>query len=163
MRIVAPFTDNQVLQLNQWQHDDRVRPFTCPSEGSVLIAACKGWICDQCSYTQNWAYSHMILMANDDLPNTENRTMTKEQKLVVVDLQIKEAELLAQWHMTCATNGNAVAIHTNDKDIAAKSCKHMQEARKEIAKLEKLADKKIKIMAERDDTIDTNIGDMNVE
>jgi hypothetical protein len=63
--IFAPFTDEQVVQLNRYQTAGRMHPFTCGGEqhhgGPTLTATPEGWVCpDQaCTYTQNWAHAFM--------------------------------------------------------------------------------------------------------
>ena len=64
----APWTDDQVERLNAWQNNVHVHPFTCAYRGvkphpwkghdrGILIATNKGWICEFCDYTQDWAFS----------------------------------------------------------------------------------------------------------
>lgn len=68
------WTKETVDQLNEYQKNQFVHPYTCGTpdcgiwkdclnwEGkphkvffrSVLIATENGWICDKCDYTQNW-------------------------------------------------------------------------------------------------------------
>lgn len=61
-RIYAPWTDEQVRNLNAWQIAPSVHPYTCANtalvhdDGGVLIATTKGWRCPECDYTQEWAY-----------------------------------------------------------------------------------------------------------
>lgn len=78
-QIKAPFTDEQVKALNEFQHHGRVHPFTCcspeeiseclrakprgtmdyaTSEG-MLIATNDGWVCPCGKYTQEWAHEFM--------------------------------------------------------------------------------------------------------
>lgn len=62
----APFTSEQVTNLNVWQTDPNRHPFTCghcrdaglPGE-CPLTATEGGWICPTCDYTQNWAHDFM--------------------------------------------------------------------------------------------------------
>lgn len=71
--IFAPFTEEQVINLNKFQKNPRFHPFTCgvnrkdpkhlDGEG-VLIATKKGWICPYCSYLQDWAISWMAEEGN---------------------------------------------------------------------------------------------------
>lgn len=70
--IKAPFTDEQVKNLNDYQTTGRFHPFTCcspeeiiectrangTSEG-LLVATNDGWICPCGKYTQNWAHKFM--------------------------------------------------------------------------------------------------------
>jgi hypothetical protein len=66
--IKAPFTEEQVLALNEYQHLGIVHPFTCGLEGckkseqendGVLIATEQGWICPCGKYKQDWAHAFM--------------------------------------------------------------------------------------------------------
>lgn len=64
-KIEAPFTDEQVEGLNWYQTKAPMHPFTCgrrdighPSE-AVLRATNDGWVCDYCTYTQDWAWEMM--------------------------------------------------------------------------------------------------------
>lgn len=72
MIIKAPFTPEQVRQLDEWQHRADVHPFTCgnradgkhPPESTyrdhgALRATVRGWICAYCDYTQGWAHDFM--------------------------------------------------------------------------------------------------------
>ena len=65
----APFTDEQVENLNGYQNGGPIHPFTCGSgnrtddkhldgEG-ILVATNKGWHCPYCMYTQDWAHTFM--------------------------------------------------------------------------------------------------------
>lgn len=66
--IYAPWTDEQVKNLNAWQKDETVHPFTCGGDRGdkahkdgegVLVATRKGWKCPYCPYTQIWAHAFM--------------------------------------------------------------------------------------------------------
>lgn len=69
-RIVPPWTDQQVANLNAYQRSGRFHPFTCggnrtdekhlDGEG-LLIASNNGWHCPYCDYTQTWAHSFMTI------------------------------------------------------------------------------------------------------
>jgi len=82
-RIYAPFTDEQVDQLHQWQSgmvkaltpenyliEMPTHPFTCCShdgckrsereDEGVLIPSNEGWICPCGEYKQNWCHDFMI-------------------------------------------------------------------------------------------------------
>lgn len=58
-QIKAPWTEEQVQRLNEWQQDSRFHPFTCGKCGKVLTATPNGWICGSCDYTQDWAHDFM--------------------------------------------------------------------------------------------------------
>ena len=70
--IYVPFTDEQVKNLNNFQKNGRIHPFTCCSpedivecrsgEGTskgLLEATNNGWVCPCGKYTQDWAYEFM--------------------------------------------------------------------------------------------------------
>lgn len=52
--VEAPWTDDQVENLNRFQHDGRMHEFTCECRNK-LTATNDGWVCSECDYTQNWA------------------------------------------------------------------------------------------------------------
>lgn len=61
-KIVAPFTKEQVDTLQEYQNSDTHHPFTCDQyhgPSCRLVPTVKGWICQYCDYTQNWAYLFM--------------------------------------------------------------------------------------------------------
>lgn len=58
--IEAPSTDQQVTNLNRWQHAGHVHEFTCPNDQTILTAHNDGWHCFSCPYTQTWAHDAMI-------------------------------------------------------------------------------------------------------
>jgi hypothetical protein len=69
-KIEAPWTAQQVLALNHWQHRGDVHPFTCgnrddhpPDNGERgrLLATENGWVCPLCDYTQTWAFAEMAV------------------------------------------------------------------------------------------------------
>lgn len=64
MKVEAPFTDLQVLYLNEFQANDMHHAFTCSNESvhtgdGKLVATPEGWVCKECSYTQDWAHDFM--------------------------------------------------------------------------------------------------------
>lgn len=74
--IYAPWTDEQVAALNEFQEAGFFHPFTCGNRGDgnhhwhgsgdlgQLVATKDGWICRDCDYTQGWAHA---MMANREL------------------------------------------------------------------------------------------------
>lgn len=61
-RITAPWTDEQVESLNEFQVSGVMHPFTCnrhPAE-RILMALPEGWECPSCDYTQTWAHRWMV-------------------------------------------------------------------------------------------------------
>jgi hypothetical protein len=61
--IKAPFTEEQVKNLEHWQKSGFVHPFTCAKQGggkhALLIPSKDGWLCPTCGYTQDWAHGYM--------------------------------------------------------------------------------------------------------
>lgn len=58
----APFTPEQVEQLNRYQQGGWMHPFTCgvgTGRHLDLVATEAGWICPDCDYTQDWAHGFM--------------------------------------------------------------------------------------------------------
>ena len=63
--LIAPWTKDQVENLEKWQTTGWVHPFTCFGEGDckineredqgILQPTVDGWICPCGKYTQNWA------------------------------------------------------------------------------------------------------------
>jgi hypothetical protein len=64
-RIDAPWTDEQVESLNNYQISGVFHEFTCGGKvdgkdcREPLIATRDGWICKKCAYRQNWAHKWM--------------------------------------------------------------------------------------------------------
>lgn len=67
-KVHAPFTAEQVIALDHWQNNRPVHPFTCGNrddhpdhngDKGVLIPTTRGWICQFCDYTQDWAHDFM--------------------------------------------------------------------------------------------------------
>lgn len=67
-KIRAPFTPEQVIALDHWKNNRLGHPFTCAcrdehpahnGEKGLLIPTVRGWICQFCDYTQDWAHSFM--------------------------------------------------------------------------------------------------------
>lgn len=58
----APFTNEQVKALNEFQNSGMFHPFTCGKCRADLVAHQDGWHCPnpQCDYTQDWAHDFMI-------------------------------------------------------------------------------------------------------
>lgn len=69
--IRAPWSEEQVRNLNEFQEANYVHPFTCARRTETLhrvrpgrdmgqlIATPDGWICPDCDYTQDWALDSM--------------------------------------------------------------------------------------------------------
>lgn len=67
-KLLAPWSDEEVRNLNAWQLSGHVHPFTClyrtdtPHDSDfghdkgTLFATRNGWVCLDCNYTQEWAW-----------------------------------------------------------------------------------------------------------
>lgn len=57
-QIKAPWTTEQVEQLNRYQKGHYMHPYTCGGEEcrQDLIATADGWVCPSCEYRQDWAH-----------------------------------------------------------------------------------------------------------
>lgn len=97
MKVEAPFTDLQVKNLNDYQATDMHHPFTCPIEtvhtsDGKLVATPEGWVCKECSYTQDWAHDFMT----QPLPVTkfqqfiENKNSTAMNTTVTKDMDKRD-------------------------------------------------------------------------
>lgn len=68
--IKAPWTKEQVEALNRYQKNKYFHPYTCGNDHGflnserTLVATEDGWICPKCDYTQDWALSMSIDMAD---------------------------------------------------------------------------------------------------
>lgn len=67
MKNHAPWTNQEVKVLNEWQKRGDVHPFTCGGDNNglrcsaVLLATPEGWACpDGCGYTQDWCHGFML-------------------------------------------------------------------------------------------------------
>lgn len=60
----APWTQDQVLSLNNFQASNIMHSFTCGNDDcrKFLVATTDGWKCSNefCTYTQKWAHTFMI-------------------------------------------------------------------------------------------------------
>jgi hypothetical protein len=61
-RRTSPFTPTEVTNLNDFQNSGVWHAFRCANEpcACLLVATEAGWICPQCSYTQDWAHAWMV-------------------------------------------------------------------------------------------------------
>ena len=58
-KIIQPWSQKQIDNLNTWQSRTDIHPFTC-GNGHTLIATKDGWICAYCpEYKQDWAWDMM--------------------------------------------------------------------------------------------------------
>lgn len=56
--VSSPFTDEQVVKLNEYQTFQKFHPYTCGNDSThkPLVATNNGWVCLDCDYTQDWAH-----------------------------------------------------------------------------------------------------------
>jgi len=83
MSVKAPWTEEQVNKLNEFQSSRRMHPFTCGSGNRTdeahktyqaqhggdfgqLVATTDGWRCPVCDYRQDWAHEFMFKGAPPD-------------------------------------------------------------------------------------------------
>jgi hypothetical protein len=59
----APWTDQEVANINEFQRGGAFHPFTCacphPQRNDRLVAHNDGLRCDHCGFTQTWVHSFM--------------------------------------------------------------------------------------------------------
>ena len=70
-RVDAPFSDEQVENLNRIQKFGMFHGFTCGKEHGdprLLTATRLGWVCQHegCTYTQTWAHKSMTEFTKDE-------------------------------------------------------------------------------------------------
>lgn len=72
----APWTPEEVVSLNGYQESGVFHPFTCGNDACRrdLIATEKGWICEGCLYTQDWA--HLFMLNDSWRPSAEMMVKT---------------------------------------------------------------------------------------
>lgn len=59
----APWTDEQVAALELRQDNEMLHEYTCEC-GHQLIPSNKGWWCEECPYTQDWAHAYDLIPPN---------------------------------------------------------------------------------------------------
>jgi hypothetical protein len=108
--IKSPFTDEQIEELNKYQHSGKFHPFTCggnrtdekhlDGEG-ILVATKQGWICPYCDYTQDWAHDFMtdkkVIDKSTNYGFTKPINM-KKIKTLIADGKTKEQALKQAKH-----------------------------------------------------------------
>jgi len=77
------FTKEEVKHLQDWQDAGCVHEFTCGNDKcrSALVPTVRGWICQYCDYTQNWAHDFMkdgALLAAQKEALQQYRAMTTQ-------------------------------------------------------------------------------------
>jgi hypothetical protein len=79
------WTPTQVANLHAWQRSPMSHPFTCPNrsdhpdvdnDSDMLIPTVRGWICQFCDYTQDWAHDFMLSGRTPQNPFEERASAT---------------------------------------------------------------------------------------
>ncbi len=79
-QIKAPWTEEQVKNLNEYQVSGKFHPFTCGGTGcakdetcnyGILTAKIDGWYCPCNEWKQNWAHRFMAEDNNETIQTTE--------------------------------------------------------------------------------------------
>jgi hypothetical protein len=69
MSVNAPWTANQVDNINRFQRFGLFHPFTCPGHDGggdrTLVATRDALLCCHCSYKQSWVHEHMAEFTED--------------------------------------------------------------------------------------------------
>jgi hypothetical protein len=81
---ISPWSNEQVANMNEFQTNGRLHPFTCPNRGDgkhperngdhgTLRATNECLVCDDCEYKQYWAHDFMVEIQPGQypLPNPE--------------------------------------------------------------------------------------------
>lgn len=60
-QVNAPWTNEQVQNLKEFQIVQPLHPFTCGCKHGILLKPTNaGWVCPECGSTQNWAWDIML-------------------------------------------------------------------------------------------------------
>lgn len=85
----APFTDEEIASLNEYQESGWGHPYTCGNgDQEILVATTDGWICKKCAYTQKWCHKWTAdwewktMMLNDPVFNLCNYKGGKDNHVV---------------------------------------------------------------------------------
>jgi len=57
--VYAPWTDEEVANLENWQKIGIVHPYTCVC-GKILKPYRYGWHCNSCNYIQRWCHDFSL-------------------------------------------------------------------------------------------------------
>ena len=99
-KIKAPFTPEQVINLNAYQKQGHFHPFTCGSAkrcvekvthhshkgdivwevSTTLVATEAGWVCPNCDYTQDWAWGFMGEPPITQQQHDQNKTIPTKSR-----------------------------------------------------------------------------------
>ncbi len=102
--IEAPFTDEQVAALNQFQCAGHMHPFTCPGNRDCsdrdLIATTDGWVCPCGAYKQSWAHKFMLVEPVNPLEplNTQSEEGSVPRRVRKLADRIVQMHWRARWH-----------------------------------------------------------------
>lgn len=84
--IKSPWTPEQVAALQAYQDAGYMHPFTCPTENHSsignLVPTARGWVCQFCDYTQDWAHDFMFLPPVHPLEAMGFKNYTADQQRV---------------------------------------------------------------------------------
>lgn len=125
MKISAPWTDDQVKSLNEYQQCDRVHPFT-GRLGEPLIATKSGWISPNDPFrcvVQTWAHPFMLDWSWKKLPSglkerayIESAKLTKERRESIARSMREVGNALRS--VAEQADKSAVALEGNDLNLA---------------------------------------------
>jgi hypothetical protein len=107
----APWTDEQVAALAEYQASGRFHPYTCGADSShgPLTPSREGWACESCPYTQGWAHAH-------------GRAPDVSEQRAELEAGIKAATdvLRKSWGFSSAYNARtAIAAYLSNADPAS--------------------------------------------
>jgi len=133
-RIFAPWTDEQVTQLNAWQQSGYMHPFTCGGsvhDGNVhgerpaLFAERDGWVCPDtnCDYRQNWAHSFMASPEVLTNMNDQHNRLLGE----FFDSQRQRARAFAK------RRAESEPVRSQDTELVERACEVMHDAYEKAA------------------------------
>lgn len=90
--IKAPWSEQQVCALWDFQNAGYVHPFTCPhhSQEGMLIPTVRGWVCQFCDYTQDWTHAQMFR----PVPSETILSMIEESRIERMARAMAHAEMV---------------------------------------------------------------------
>jgi ribosomal protein S27AE len=106
-KVYAPFTAEQQRWLNTHQERYDRHPYTCPNDGSTLVASDQ-WTCTRCDYTQGWAHAWSAGPQTSRMSNDE----TEWHVEVVVATRVRAADPATAGALAAGAVRKAVADPT---------------------------------------------------
>jgi len=84
MKIKAPFNENQIKNIKEYQQNSNFHPFTCLYRGShkgegILSPTKDGMICPECNYIQDWVHDFMTTIYYNKKTDKFNLAIIKSQ------------------------------------------------------------------------------------